>query len=190
MVVLSSKPGLLLQINEVLHLSILRPVDVSEKYVNWLNDPVVTRYTEQRFFHHSWERVEAFVEEKFLDDKEYLFGIFYSGEHVGNVKIGPIDTRHSLSSVSYFIGEQKLWGKGIATRAVSKAVEFAFSDLTLEKLTAGVYEPNVGSRIVLEKCGFKQEGRRLKHAIYDSQRIDTYEFGLLKNSWNHQLSAD
>lgn len=51
------------------------------------------------------------------------------------------------------------WGQGIATEAMSAALEFARS-LGLQKIT-GTCDPENGASIrVFEKCGFRYTGRR------------------------------
>jgi RimJ/RimL family protein N-acetyltransferase len=52
--------------------------------------------------------------------------------------------------VSYWLGKE-YWGKGIATRALS---EFLAHGNKMRPIYAGVAKDNLGSRRVLEKCGF------------------------------------
>ena len=64
--------------------------DVSKKYVDWLNDYNVTKYTEQRYFLHTSESVSDFVSRKYNSENDLLFGIFLEKLHIGNFKLGPI----------------------------------------------------------------------------------------------------
>ena len=59
---------------------------------------------------------------------------------------------------SYLIGDKNYWRQGYATEVVSHVTQYGFENLGLEKITAGCYEPNVGSINVLKKNGFKVEG--------------------------------
>jgi len=56
---------------------------------------------------------------------------------------------NSEREVGYWIGRE-FWGKGIATRALSQFLEIEKT----RPLCAYVAKHNVGSRRVLEKCGF------------------------------------
>jgi RimJ/RimL family protein N-acetyltransferase len=56
--------------------------------------------------------------------------------------------------VSYWIGKE-YWGKGLATRALS---EFLAHVNTARPIFARVAKDNIGSRRVLEKCGFATIG--------------------------------
>lgn len=72
------------------------------------------------------------------------------------------------------------WGRGIMTDAVKAYVVYAFEELDLLKLVAHCFELNPGSARVLEKSGFKLEGRLRKHFRKDGRLLDARIYGLLK----------
>ena len=57
----------------------------------------------------------------------------------------------------YWIGRPH-WGKGYATEAGHRAVQFAFDDLKAEALNAGWFHDNPASGRVLQKLGFHPTG--------------------------------
>ena len=148
---------ILLEIYEEVQLRILQEKDVTDKYVNWMNDYEVVKFTEQHSFTHSKEMVNEFVTKKFNSEYDFLFGIYFNNNHIGNIKLGPINTNNLVSDISYFIGDKKLWGKGIASKALMSVIHFAFNTLKLEKINAGYYQEAVASEKLLSKCGFKFE---------------------------------
>lgn len=153
--------------------------DVSENYINWLNDYDVVKYTEQRHFRHSYNSVCDFVEQKLVSEDSYLFGIFFKKNHVGNIKLGPINFANKRSEISYFIGDKKFWGRGITTKTISFLSQIAKDRLDVVKLLAGTYECNIASINVLKKNGFKLEGRITKGVYFEKKRIDNLIFGKL-----------
>ena len=50
--------------------------------------------------------------------------------------------------------------------------EYAFTQLSIAKLTAGCYADNEGSRRAFLKAGFSEEGRRIAQWIVDGRRQD------------------
>ena len=96
--------------------------DISKKYQNWMNDFDVHKYTEQKYRKHSLVDIKKFVKEKNKSKNEFLYGIFLKrnnfSQHIGNIKLGPINFIHKNGDISYFIGEKKLWGKGYTTLAI------------------------------------------------------------------------
>ncbi|MDQ0273824.1 GNAT family N-acetyltransferase [Cytobacillus purgationiresistens] len=93
-------------------------------------------------------------------DREYNFGIFKSesDELIGTVNLFQV-IRGSLQSafIGYFLAEKQN-GKGYTTKAVKLIVDYAFNNLQLHRIEAGVMPHNIGSIRVLEKAGFHKEG--------------------------------
>jgi len=63
---------------------------------------------------------------------------------------------------------------------VSHVVQYGFENLGLEKITAGCYESNKGSKKVLIKAGFEVEGFRKGQVAFGSQREGVYNLGIVK----------
>ena len=144
-------------------LRLVELTDCTERYVGWLEDPEVNRYLETRWTEQNLETIRAFVGGMVNSPHSYLFAIVDPrGEHVGNIKLGPVEPRHLYADVSYFLGDRAAWGKGYATIAVRMVTRFGFDRVGLNRVQAGFYETNVGSHRVLEKAGFTYEGRLLK----------------------------
>ena len=101
--------------------------DITKKYQKWMNDPEVHKYTEQRYKKHSLKDIRKFVKEKNKSKTEFLFGIFLKKNkilnHIGNIKLGPINFIHKTAETSYFLGEKDLWGKGYTTIAIKKIIK-------------------------------------------------------------------
>ena len=55
--------------------------------------------------------------------------------------------------IGYWIGKP-FWGKGLMTEAVCRLLQRCFEDLAMTAVWAVYYDGNVGSRRVMEKCGF------------------------------------
>jgi len=164
-------------------LRILTEADVTPRYLSWLEDYEVVKYTEQAHKRQSLQIIKSFVTEKLMSPNDFLFGIFFNGEHVGNIKIGSIKWEHKCCDISYFIGQKNMWGRGLATKSIHAATSFAFRDLKLDKIRAGYYATNAASAAVLSKCGFSVEGVLREQVIYEGQRSDTVEVGLLRREF-------
>ncbi len=165
-----------------IYLRVLRPSDVNAAYCRWMNDPLVIQYLESRFQKADKTSIRNFVRSVNLDSVSCLFGIRINEthQHIGNVKLGPLDIHHRRSEIGILIGETSFWGKGYASEAISLIVKFALEDLGLHKLTAGCYAPNEGSVGLFKKCGFSVDGIRKAHCFYDGDFVDAIQFGLIR----------
>ncbi len=157
--------------------------DISKKYIEWLNDKEVNQYLETRFQVQDNQSCWEFVKKIQEDANEELFAIYTknNNEHIGNCKLGVINKFHHTAEISFFIGNKSLWGGGYATEVVSHLVRYGFDNLGLEKIMAGCYESNKGSKKVLIKAGFKVEGFCKEQVVLDNHREGLYKLGILKN---------
>ena len=174
-----AKKNIKIKADKKIFLRVLNLNDVSKSYIKWLNDYEVTKFTEQKYFRHTFESTKTFVSQKFESETDLLFGIFFDGTHIGNIKLGPIKFEHMSAEVSYFIGEREFWGKGIASKSVETIVAFAITELSLKKISAGYYENNIGSAKVFKKCGFIIEGTKVSEVIFENNRINQVLVGYI-----------
>ncbi|MGF6554197.1 ribosomal-protein-alanine N-acetyltransferase [Pseudomonas sp. S30_BP2TU TE3576] len=72
---------------------------------------------------------------------------------VGRANLKSIDSSTRSSEVGYRI-DQRVCGQGLATLALRHLIEVAQSRWELTQLVAYAYKENLGSRKVLERCGF------------------------------------
>jgi len=105
------------------------------------------------------------------DDAAKLIGV------VGADSLEPGPTHKA--EIGYWLAPA-YWGQGIMTDAVRTYVGYAFDELNLLRLTAHVFEFNAASARLLEKNGFKLEGRLRKHLRKDGALLDALSYGLLK----------
>ena len=171
-----------IKVDKTFFLKILKKSDVSENYVSWLNDYEVTKFTEQKYYNHNYKSVLNFVKEKYVSEKDFLFGIYFKNQHIGNIKLGPIKWEHKTAEISYFIGEKSFWGQGIAKKCIEKIINFGVDELTLRKINAVYYQTNLAYSKVLKKCGFKIEGIRESELIFENQRINLILVGYIPNN--------
>ena len=160
---------------------------VTEKYRDWLLDPEVNKSLETRFEVPTLDSLRAYVRQMRSSSDSYLFGIIVkeTSNHCGNIKLGLIDHHHLTASIGLMIGDQNSWGKGFATEAIGAVTRWAFSQLNLQKLTAGSYSANIGSVRAFEKSGFAIEGiQRSQVVLADSTRSDVVVLGLTHSDFS------
>ncbi len=148
--------------------------DASHMYVEWLNDPLINQYLETRFYKQDMRSVKHFITAMIDNTNEHLFTIRQStnNNHVGNIKIGAINTTHNIGEVSLFIGDKGVWGKGFATKSIQLISRYAFEVLNIRKLSAGAYKPNVASTKAFLKAGYNSEGILTDHYLLNGQPCD------------------
>lgn len=177
------KENIQLKVDQELFLKILNQDDVSEQYVMWLNDRAIMALTEQADSKHTMETTIDYVNFCLKNQSIYFFGIYFNNEHIGNIKLGPINEKHATADIAYIIGCSQYWGQGIASKVIHAVLSFGFNELELHKIKAGAYENNVGSIKVLKKNNMSVEGRLIEEICFEGNRIDSIRLGILKTDF-------
>ena len=106
-----------------------------------------------------------------------------SGQHIGNIKLGPINPNHRTADISLFIGEQALWGQGYATEAATAMVRFGFEVAGLHRIVARVDERNASSARLLGRLGIRQEARLVHNEFFKGEWTTELDFAILADEW-------
>jgi len=172
--------------SEILCLQELEPNDVTQQYVDWLNNVEINKYLESRHTHQDIQKVRLFVEVCRDSKLDFLFGIFLknSMKHIGNIRLHSIDKNHSHAEIGLLIGDKNSWGQGFASMSISMVTQFAFNQLGLNKLSAGCYENNIGSKKAFEKSGYQIEGFFRSHVQSHNGREGVWKLGCLSSDLN------
>ena len=104
--------------------------------------------------------------------KSAHFMIVVDKKAVGGISLDKIQKYHK-AEIGYWLSEE-YWGQGIMTEAVKEVVKFGFDRLKLIRIYSYIYEGNSGSKKVVEKAGFKQEGIMRNNTIKDGKVLDNY----------------
>ena len=100
------------------------------------------------------------------------FAIEADGRLAGGIGIMPqADLRKGTAELGYWLGEP-FWGRGLMTGAVGVFAGFALKEFKLRRLYALVLDWNPASMRVLEKSGFRLEGRLSHSALKDGVVVD------------------
>ena len=152
----------------------VRISDATSEYVSWLNDKEITRYLESRFKKPTKKSIQSYIGSINNNPLIHFFAIIRKDnrKHIGNIKLGPLNTHHNVADIGIMIGDRQSWGKGFATEAILLLSEYAFKVLKIHKLTAGAYANNIGSIKAFLKAGFIEEGRQRAHYKYQNSYID------------------
>ncbi len=140
----------------------------NEKISRNLRDGFPNPYTETD--------AENFLAKFTNQDPVTFFGIDYNGEYVGNISLVPCEDIYRRSAeIGYFIGEP-YWNKGIVTTAVNLITDYGFNQLGIIRIQTGVFEYNIASQRVLEKCGFVKEGVFRKSVFKQNKSWDEVRY--------------
>ena len=133
-------------------------------------------------FPHPYTRRDGidFLEYARAQEPESSFAIEFDGEAVGGVgfQMGR-DIARITAEMGYWLSED-LWGRGIATRAVTAISDWAFENYKLTRVFAMAFAYNTASIRVLEKAGFERECVLRRSAIKNGVVLDQILFAKVR----------
>jgi RimJ/RimL family protein N-acetyltransferase len=83
-------------------------------------------------------------------------------------------------------------GKGIATEAVSRVLDYAFRTLELHRVIAITDCENAASVTLLERLGLRREGHFIQNVWFKGKWADEYLYAVLQHEWlgKHSTSVE
>lgn len=133
---------------------------------------------------NTW-RSEAEAEE---NRKKFTFLIETNIDHmfVGIIGIDMIKLHYKNAEIWYKLCPE-IWGKGYATEALERVIQFGFEELKLHRIEAGCAIDNIASYKVMEKSGMIREAHRRKLLPLKSGWSDNYEYAILEEDYFSKL---
>lgn len=150
---------------------------MSDRYVAWLNDPDVNRYSRRRHFTTTADDVSRFI--KSLTPDEHVLAILTNDDdtHIGNIQFGPIDRLARCAEIRILVGERSVWGRGYGTEAIYLVTRHLFGEERLHRVEANSCNPAFVRAV--QKLGWREEGRLRERFPLDGGFVDYLWFGLL-----------
>lgn len=139
----------------------------------WPRDALSKRDWSRRLgaWNKAWKAGSAYV---------FLIRKLNDGELIGGLSLTNVRPWPALcASLGYWQGATHE-GKGYMREAVTGLCDWAFRDLGLFRIEAGIVPENVRSRSVLEGTGFAEEGRASAYLEIAGERRDHILFGLVR----------
>lgn len=158
----------------------IAPSDATERYQAWMADPVVAKFLVSGVKNYTKLELAKYIEDCIASSNTLLLAIDATSkrQHIGNIKLGPIDFRHRFGTLGIMIGERSAWGKGFGTEAIELLSHYAFSELGLRKVCAGVLAGNIGSKKAFEKSGYELYAVHKEQFLIDDSPVDEFLFDL------------
>lgn len=90
---------------------------------------------------------------------------------------------HNEAWIGIGIGEREFWGKGYGTDMLKLALQYAFTELNVHRVSLGLMDYNLRALRAYEKVGFRLEGRTRGDVHRAGKRNDSLWMGILREEW-------
>lgn len=147
-------------------------------------DPEVARYMTWEAHNNpeSSRHLVKFILKRYKDNKPANWAVMLKKENrligtCGFVSSFPLNKRAEIS----FALRKDCWGRGYATEAVKKTIEFGFEKIGYNRIEAFCDVENIASARVMEKCGMRLEGVLRQYAYLKGKFRDMKCYAILRD---------
>lgn len=150
--------------------------NLTERYIGWLNDPEITRYSELRHRTHTLDTCRQYLDA--TKDGGHLFGAIYRKDddlHIGNIS-AYFDRSNGVVDIAILIGERQVWGNGLGCEAWIAMMNLLVRQNLARKITGGTMAINKPMLRVFEQSGMHEEARRKRHFVSAGFEVDAVYF--------------
>lgn len=169
----------------------LRLSDAEEIYRH-VKDKEVVRWTLRIPHPYPKDGAAKFIRKTHYNIKQkkgYAFGIILKETDtlIGIVGLSNLDWENKNATLGYWLAKG-YWGKGLMTEAVNLILKFGFEKLKLHRIQSSLFEKNIASKKVLEKCGFRSEGVFRETRFRYGKWHDELRYGILKSEYKKRAA--
>ncbi len=153
--------------------------NIAATMVGWLNDPEITKYSEQRHKKHTIRTQMSYIR-SFQKRPAGIYGIYRLDTMglIGSIS-GEYDFPNMVANVGIMIGDKENMGKGYGYEAWETYCNLLLN-LDFRKIEAGCMAINRPMMSICSKYGMMEEGRQQEHFLYKDFAVDLVHWGKLK----------
>jgi RimJ/RimL family protein N-acetyltransferase len=154
---------------------------LTARYVAWLNDRELMRYSEQRHKTHTLASCRAYWH-SFADTPNYFWAMEETANdlgHIGNMN-AYVNQINGLADLGILVGSPQARGKGYGQEAWAGVCAFLFREVGVRKITAGVLALNRPMLTLARKVGMVEDGVRRRHYCCNEMEVDVIHLALFR----------
>lgn len=139
---------------------------INKKYIDWLNNKFLMRYSENRHFKHDIKSCKKYLE-SFQNTSNKFFAIVEKNnlEHVGNIT-AIIDEKNKTADIGILIGKEN---QGYGFLAWKNMMNYLFKR-KIRKITGGCMVNNKAMINIFIKSKMKFEYKKKKQFLYSKNK--------------------
>jgi RimJ/RimL family protein N-acetyltransferase len=156
-------------------------------YGEWYGDPEIWRLTSWAAAPLGPSAVERLFEDREHSPADDSFAIHLRDEDepIGVVSLMNISVANASAELSIIVGHPEDRHHGYGAEAIAVLLDYAFGDLSLNRVGLSVFDFNEDAQAAYGKLGFREEGR-LREAL---RRDDTFHDAILMSVLTQEWST-
>jgi len=148
------------------------PKDINRRYLTWLNDPKVVRFSNQRFRRHDVASSCRYLKSFAGTDNLFLSICERRGKRTIGTMTVYAAMVHGTADIGILIGENRVWGKGFGLDAWKTLISWLLADCGVRKVTGGTLACTLGMNSIFKRSGMHLEATHIDQEIFQEQPTD------------------
>lgn len=136
--------------------------------VQWLNDPDVVRYSEQRHHIHTLESQRTYY--NLFTGSNLFLSINIVNEMIGTMTVYA-DDYNNIANVGILIGDKSRWGLGYGVDAWKVVCDYLIKS-GVRKIEAGCAASNLPMMSICRRYSMIEEARQKDHFLIEGKPVD------------------
>jgi ribosomal-protein-alanine N-acetyltransferase len=165
----------------------VQPTDAAAVLVSF-GDPVVQMYNSPVLDLNGVHELIMDIRKAYAAKESLVWGLTRQGDDtvMGMIGLWRWSRHHRRVELGYDLA-RVYWGKGYATEGVTAVLNFAFTQMNMNRVEAYTIADNHGSVRLLARLGFVREGTRRNYSWEEDGTFhDSAIYGLLASEWPQQ----
>ena len=130
-------------------------------------------------------KARALIEESeagYRSGRMLQLAIEMQGSVAGTVTLYKLDRGNRRCEIGFMLARPH-WGRGLMQEALPAVLDYAFDVMDMHRIEADVDPRNTASSRLLERLGFRHEGRLRERWFVNGEVCDSDYYGLLRHEW-------
>jgi RimJ/RimL family protein N-acetyltransferase len=166
-------------------LSIFTESDIVESYIGWLNDPIVVRYSNQRFRNHTADSSLKYLQSMKQADAIFIGIKDCQTKALIGTMTAYFNNPHQTADMGIMLGNKDYWGKGIGQQAWDLLLNCLLTQAVVRKVTGGTLSCNKGMVSIMKKTSMVPDGIRVSQELVEGQLQDIVHFAAFRGLNGH-----
>lgn len=167
----------------------LRESDLAGPYPSWFEDQEICAYNSHGKFPKTATWFREFYDSIDREDHVVWAVCHRVDGHIGNISLQGLSFINRNAEFAVLIGDRRHWQKSVGLAAGRVLLRHGFLKLNLDRIYCGTAATNVGMQRLALSLGMVEEGRRRKHVFLSGERVDTIDYGILREEFLEQDRA-
>ncbi len=147
-------------------------INLTPRYLEWLRNPELMKFSNQRFFNHSMDSSITYFN-SFVNSDNFFFAIYHENTFVGTMTAYR-SLVHGTADIGILIGDGEQ-GKGLGKDAWATLMA-ALLTIGTRKVTGGTLRCNDAMIRIMKGCGMQSDGVRIAQELVDGVPQDIMYF--------------